>query len=77
MSYPDALWDDTGEVSAARTHRYLTETLMQASRPYSTAPPRLSDEDVQRIAEAVVDEQERRASHPLQVTAADVRRWIR
>ena len=37
----------------------------------------LSDGDIRRIAEAVVDEQERRAAHPLRVTPADVRRWIR
>lgn len=41
-----------------------------------SAPAPLSDAEIQRIAEAVCDEQERRASHPLRVTAADVRRWI-
>lgn len=40
-------------------------------------PPGLSDAEVQRIAVAVVDEQERREASPLRVTAADVRRWIR
>ena len=43
----------------------------------SATPTSLSESDVQRIAEAVVDEQERRASHPLRVTAGDVRRWVR
>lgn len=41
-----------------------------------SAPAPLSEADIRRIAVAVCDEQERRASHPLRVTAADVRRWI-
>lgn len=74
--YPfDALWDDTGEVSAARAAKHLQDHML------STYPARpdvgLTNTDVQRIAEAVVDEQERRAAHPLRVTADDVRRWIR
>lgn len=63
--YPfDALWDSTGDVTKARIGRELAAQLT-------------NHDDVQRIAEAIVDEQERRAAHPLRVTAADVRRWIR
>lgn len=47
--------------------------------PSEVTPPlaRLSDPDVQRIAEAVADELDRRARHPLRVTEADKRRWMR
>ena len=80
--YPfDALWDSTGDVTKARIGRELATQLANhdalLSTMYHQTPPAMSDNDVRRIAEAVVDEQERRAAHPLRVTAADVRRWIR
>lgn len=80
--YPfDALWDSTGDVTKARIGRELAAQLTNhdalLSTMYRPTPPAMSNDDVQRIAEAIVDEQERRAAHPLRVTAADVRRWIR
>ena len=70
-----ALWDDPdGSVSAARSQRAMQEALMAQYRP-TTSTAALSDADVQRIAAAVADELERRAAHPLRVTAGDLRRW--
>ena len=71
------LWDDAeGTVSAAQSQRAMQEALMAQYRPTSSTAP-LSDADIRRIAAAVCDEQERRESSPLRVTAADVRRWVR
>lgn len=80
--YPfDAMWDPSGDVSRARIGRELSTALVNHDalmntmyRPTATA---LTDTEIQRIAEAVVDEQERRASHPLFVSAEDRRRWLR
>lgn len=52
-------------------------TTMPVNYGATTAPVSLTDSDIRRIAAAVCDEQERRAAHPLMVTAADVRRWMR
>lgn len=60
--------------TATRVQQAMQEAFAAQYRP-TTSTAALSDADVRRIADAVADELERRATHPLRVTAEDLRRW--
>lgn len=69
---------DTHRLAAELSKRLAVPSVLSyLPVPTPTAPDTLSDADIRRIAVAVCDEQERRESSPLRVTAADVRRWVR
>ena len=72
----DTLWDTDGTVSLARGQAELARLMQDQYRAAGTAHHRdLTDAEVARIAVAVCDEMERRASHPLRVTEHDRRHW--